>query len=350
MSTNPNPSMTPPRRLMIVMYHYVRRIAGSQYPEIKGRETKDFVRQLGYLKRHHHIVTMDQVIAASNGAADALPENAVLLTFDDGYVDHYSDAFPVMQKLGVSGTFFVPVTAITERRMLDVNKIHFLLAGGVNIETIVVEIDRRVQEAAAHTDSEVRSVQDYKNAYGIASRFDTAEVIYVKRMLQRELPQGLRQEVLDDLFRRWVSSDERDFADHLYMSEGNLREMSGAGMTIGAHSANHYWLDRCDVATQTAEIASSAQFLAALGYSQAQWTFCYPYGARNEDTLRLLRQAGFQLAVTTELGLASIPGDDLLLLPRLDTNDLPIIAEAMPNQWSSSLLNSLAHAGPFPTS
>ena len=125
--------------------------------------------------------------------------------------------------------------------------------------------------------------------------------------------------------------------------------MSAAGMTIGAHSANHYWLDRCDLATQTAEIARSAKFLATLGYKQAQWTFCYPYGAHNQDTLRLLRQTGFRLAVTTDVGLASIPGDDPLLMPRLDTNDLPILAEATPNQWSSRLLDSAAQSIPSAT-
>lgn len=339
--------MTQPRRLMIVMYHYVRRIAGSRFPEIKGRETEDFERQVAYLKRHHQIVTMEQVIAACDGDVEAVPENAVLLTFDDGYVDHFSDAFPVLQRLGVAGTFFVPVTAITERKMLDVNKVHFLLASAVGVDSIVEAIDRRVSGAAADKAAEVHSVQHYRAAHWAANRFDSAEVIYAKRMLQHALPDRLRRELLDDLFRQWVASDERDFANHLYMSEANLREMTAAGMTIGAHSANHPWLDRCDIPTQESEIAQSAAFLAGLGIRQTQWTFCYPYGAYNSDTLELLLRRGFTLGVTTRVGLAQIPGDHRLLMPRLDTNDLPILADAAPNSWSARLQQ--ASAGAFPS-
>lgn len=36
-----------------------------------------------------------------------LPDNPVILTFDDGYVDHYENAFPILQKYGLVGTFFV---------------------------------------------------------------------------------------------------------------------------------------------------------------------------------------------------------------------------------------------------
>ena len=338
--------MTQPRRLMIVMYHYVRRIAGSRYPGIKGRETDDFARQIAYLARYHRIVAMDEVIAASRGASCELPDNAVLLTFDDGYIDHFSDAFPILQRFGVSGSFFVPIAAITERRMLDVNKVHFLLASGANIETLVAEIEQRVESARTSGMAELQPLADYRATYRVANRFDPADVIYTKRMLQHALPERLKQDLLNDLFRRWVTGDERDFADQLYMSESNLRAMSAAGMTIGAHSANHLWLDRCDIPTQATEIAQSAAFLKRLGLRQEQMTFCYPYGAYNDDTVRLLRQNEFAFGVTTKVDLALVPGDDPLLMPRLDTNDLPIAPDAAPNRWSNQLRQSSAVSRP----
>jgi len=58
----------------------------------------------------------------------SLPKNALLLTFDDGYMDHFEYVFPILAKLGVQGSFFPPAKAILEHSVLDVNKIHFILA------------------------------------------------------------------------------------------------------------------------------------------------------------------------------------------------------------------------------
>lgn len=317
------------RSVMIVMYHYVRRIAGSGYAAIKGRETSDFIEQIAYLEKHHCIVPMQALIEALHGDADALPDNAVVLTFDDGYRDHFTDAFPVLRRAGVAGTFFVPECAVTDRRVLDVNKIHFVLAK-TPAEVLSAEIDRRLVEAQLDP-------VEHRRQYWVANRFDPADVIYVKRMLQHALPQAIRTEILNSLFRRWVSADEADFAAELYMSEADLKEMLAAGMLVGAHGSNHLWLDRCDSATQLVEIDRSALMLVRLGVPQTAWTFCYPYGAYNHETLALARERGFRAGVTTTVELVQIPGCDPLLMPRLDTNDLPILADAEPNSWSRRL-------------
>jgi peptidoglycan/xylan/chitin deacetylase (PgdA/CDA1 family) len=315
---------------MIVMYHYVRPIADSDYTAIKGRETEEFVEQIAYLARHHRIVPMQTVIAALEGDSEALPENAVVLTFDDGYRDHFSDALPAMRKAGVTGTFFVPECAVTHRRVLDVNKIHFILAKAPSADDLAAEIDRRI------ADSQLNPAE-YRRQYWAANRFDPAAVIYVKRMLQHALPVSIRTPLLDALFRQWVSADEADFAARLYMSEAELKEALAEGMLVGAHGSNHLWLDRCDSATQHTEIDRSAAMLERLGVPASSWTFCYPYGAYNQDTLALLRARGFRCGVTTEVDLVRIPGCDPLLMPRLDTNDLPILGHAEPNNWSRRL-------------
>ncbi len=86
------------------MYHYVRRINNSRYPGIKGLELKDFIEQIKYLKRHYNIVTMEEVIGASQGD-EQLPVNSALLTFDDGYAEHFSHVYPVLKKHQLQGSF-----------------------------------------------------------------------------------------------------------------------------------------------------------------------------------------------------------------------------------------------------
>lgn len=326
---------------MIVMYHYVRRIAGSPFPGIKGRETEEFAAQIAYLARRHRIVGLERVIAACHGE-DELPANAVVLTFDDGYQDHYSNAFPILRKAGVTGTFFVPECAVSRHRMLDVNKVHFLLARAARLDAVVAEIDRRVAEANDAGIAAMRTLTAYRAEFHVANRFDPPDVIYIKRMLQHALPDAVRLPLLDELFHRWVSADQADFAATLYMSEAELKEMLAAGMLVGAHGANHLWMDRCDIPAQRAEVDLSAELLTRLGVPRAAWSFCYPYGAYNLDTLALVRQRGFRAGVTTALDLLDSAACDPLLMPRLDTNDLPVSQHAEANSWSRRLIDSTA--------
>jgi peptidoglycan/xylan/chitin deacetylase (PgdA/CDA1 family) len=336
--------MSSAKRVMIVMYHYVRRIAGSRFPAIKGRETAEFAEQIAYLQKHHRIIDMRTLIAAlADGADGDLPDNAIVLTFDDGYRDHFSDAFPVLAQAGTTGTFFVPECVVTHRRMLDVNKVHFVLANAPDPALLADAIDRELDASRAAGAADLREPAAYHREFRVASRFDTAEVIYVKRMLQHALPLPLRTRILDDLFRRWVSGDEADFAGQLYMSEAELVEMREASMLIGAHGANHLWMNRCDAQTQRREIDLSAALLERLGVPAGEWTFCYPYGAYNADTLALVRARGFRAGVTTAVDLLEIQGCNPLLMPRLDTNDLPILSTAEPNSWSRRLAETAAH-------
>ena len=106
--------------LTIVMYHYVRELPLTRYPNIKGLKTTQFKAQLDYLRTHYVFVTRAQCLAALHGGPP-LPTNAVVLTFDDGYLDHYTDVFPLLNQYGIEGWFFPPVRTIRYGEVLGVN-------------------------------------------------------------------------------------------------------------------------------------------------------------------------------------------------------------------------------------
>lgn len=66
--------------LYIVMYHYVRDLKHSRYPDIKGMDIELFRQQIGFLKANFSVVQMEQVLAALDGQI-SLPENAVFAYF-----------------------------------------------------------------------------------------------------------------------------------------------------------------------------------------------------------------------------------------------------------------------------
>ena len=307
--------------LSIVMYHYVRDLERTRYPNIKGRRTSEFRSQLEYLRSHYSIVTVEEVVQAQR-MGDALPENAALLTFDDGYLEHYTTCFPILFDAGIQGSFFPPVAPVVRSELLDVNRVHFLLAVA-DAAKLAEHIDESIRYyAEAHN---LQSPEVYWAEWANSSRFDKAEVIYVKRMLQVALPEVVRNKIAKNLFSRYVSADEASFASELYASEDQFRVMQSSGMYVGAHGDSHYWLDSLRRDDQVKEIKSSLEFLRRVGSPvDDYWVMCYPFGGWDTTLLNSLESYGCALGLTTEPRVAQIGEDNPLLLPRLDTNDLPL--------------------------
>lgn len=311
--------------ISIVNYHYVRDIASGPYPGIKACSLGRFQRQLDWLGEHYQFVTAQQVVQALKDNT-SLPLNSCWLTFDDGYIDHYQNVFPVLVERGIQGTFFPPAAPLFDRGVLDVNKIQFLLAGHAELRKIIEEIRQYVVDHTVRY--ELPTVEEYWDRWAEPSRFgDTAEVTFIKRMLQVALPWELRQELIGRLFRKYVSDDEAGFADELYMTRAHLREMVSTGMYVGHHGDRHEWLNHLTEAQQATELKSGSRMLGDLGLLDGGWIISYPYGAWNEACLRQAKILGCVIGLTVNPGIARIDQGNPLLLNRFDTTDFPIDGE-----------------------
>ncbi len=317
--------------LTIVTFHYVRDLARSRYPAIKGLETEGFRGQLDYMQRHYRVVGTDAVLAAAAGEAD-LPDCAAWLTFDDGLADHYETVFPLLRERGLSGAFFPPVRPLTEKIVLDVHKIHFILAASPDIGRLRQRLLTMMAEN--RTEYDLAPDQDYVSRYEKPGRYDPAPVVFVKRMLQKGLPEQLRPKMVDALFTEFVTRDETAFAEELYLTPGNLREMRAAGMGVGGHGDSHCWLDTLAEEDLAAEVDRTVAFLTGLGVPKDRWIMCYPHGGYNDRAKALVKARGGVVGLTVEGGLADLGAGDPLALPRLDTNDLPKTADAPVADWT----------------
>jgi len=320
-------------RLTIVMYHYVRDVERTAFPGIKALSVGDFRGQLEYIRAYYKIISAGELTTAIRDKDYRLPANALLLTFDDGYADHVDNVLPILNEFAVSGIFIPVAAAVLEGRVLDVNKIHFTLAStSDNVAGLVDELFGLLDRYRSEFNLETNDY--YYSRLAQAGRFDPPEVIFVKRMLQRDLPEQLRSRIVDELFRKYVTADEQAFAAELYMNVDQLKRMADAGMKIAAHSYDHCWLGTLPPSRQAEQIDQSLSFLRSIGASGAtDWMFCYPYGSWNRDLVEILRERGCVAAFTTEVEIAT-GASDPLLLPRIDTNDLPKAADAGLAEWT----------------
>lgn len=310
----------PERTVTLVTYHYVRPLAGSRFPSLKALDLEAFEAQLDFLARNYQFVTMDTVMAVFNGEPVDLPPNPVLLTFDDGYADHFRYVFPRLFDRGISGAFYPAAVTAIDRQILDANRVHFVLASIGDPDALIEMIEAGVE--AGRDAHQLWTIEQYRAEFMTASRFDQPRVAYAKRMLQFVLPDRLRRTIADAAFQRFVTKDEPGFAEELYLGAAELRTMRANGMHIGLHSDRHVWLGKLSREEQAAEITGSFRVLEVLDSPPRNFSFCFPYGDYNRDTLALLDDFGCALALTTRPAVASL-SDPRFEVPRLDTNQLP---------------------------
>jgi len=309
------------KTVKIVTYHYVRDVEGTKCPGLKALSVADFRRQIEWISRNGIVVSTREVVDAIEGKRE-LPDNSYCLTFDDAYREHKEVVVPILQEYGMTGTFFIPIRAVTQREVLDVNKIQFLLAAGVEVEEIREKVFDEVR--GNREKYSLRSDVEYWQKCAVASRFDNKEVKFVKNMLQNELPLELRKKIIDELFEEYVSRDEEKFADELYLSVEDIQTLKREGMEIGSHGYDHVWLGRLEETDQEKDMKQARWWFDTLGINETGWLMCYPYGSYNYGTVECLKRNGCRAAFTTQGGETRLVGADRYGLNRMDTNELKV--------------------------
>jgi peptidoglycan/xylan/chitin deacetylase (PgdA/CDA1 family) len=284
--------------LTIVMYHYVRDGA-----RVHARTLAELERQLDHVADRYECIGVREVVERR------WPDNGCVLTFDDGLVEHLATVAPALEQRGLRGVFCPPGRAVVDRVPLDVQKTQFLLASTSDHHALGERI--------------LASVEDPDRLWAANTpqhRFDPPATVFVKRTLQEGLPEESRRRLLDELFAEHVTDDERAFADSLYLTSDDCRELVERGHEVIGHGWEHRRLGLLDETAQRDELERTRAFVADVG---GTWALCYPYGSCNAATLAMLKELDCALGLTTEPRRATRE-DPLLELPRIDTNDLEL--------------------------
>lgn len=315
--------------LHIVMYHYVRDLKYSRYPQIKGMDYHLFKEQISFFKRNFNIITMEEVIEAWDSNQGKLPEHALLLTFDDGYIDNFTNVFPILKQNHIQGSFFVSAKTFMEHALLDVNKVHFILASA-HIEEVIKDLYEWIDYYRKETKLDIPENQELFQKYAEANRFDCKETIFVKRILQNVLPEKIRNEISSTLFRKYVGLSESVFAKELYMSQDQISCMKSEGMHIGLHGYEHYWLGKLPEAEMKRDIEKALDTMGDF-INPKSWVMNYPYGSFNQNVINFIASKGCCLGLSTEVGIAETGKQNQFHLPRFDCNDFPPKSEKYKN-------------------
>ncbi len=312
-------------KVYIIMYHYVRKIKGSRYPGIKGLETEDFIKQLDFLAGNgFNFIRMEDLINTYHEGA-SLPEKPVLLTFDDAFIDHYANVFPILSERKIQGSFFVPSEVIDRKIVFPMNKIHFILATEPDHHALKLELLKSMDQYRGW-EFDFPSNAGLLEEYEKPGKFDDKETVFIKKMLQRALPERLRDILCDKLFEKYIGVSEEAFSDELYLKRYQLKAMKDGGMFIGAHGYHHYHLDAIPLDEMKEDIVRGLDCLGDL-IDRDSWVMNYPYGSYNEAVEKEVRSLGAKLAITTIVDVNDTEKYDAFTVCRLNTNDFPPVSE-----------------------
>ena len=277
---------------VILRYHSVnsdRGWTGDYVQESLVVSPETFDRQVAFLARRHRIVGVAEIAeAVSEGRL--VDHRSVAITFDDGYEDNYRFALPVLLRHGATAAFYVTTGAIGDREVLWPVKVRHAV--------------RRSDRAALELSFVDRGPVDLSTADAreAAVRFLTGIV--------KRLPAGEADEALGEIIEACgAPPGVRD--RRIIMNEGEIREVRDAGMTVGAHTVNHYNLPSLESSDVETEIgASKGDLETSLGADVLH--FAYPDGrtGRHCDgrVARIVAEQGFRSAVTSIAGPASRRG------------------------------------------
>tara|TARA_B100001093_G_scaffold520294_1_gene614385 strand:- start:7058 stop:7969 length:912 start_codon:yes stop_codon:yes gene_type:complete len=299
----------------LIMYHYVRDLKNSNYPKIKGLDISKFDDQLSFLNKNYNIISIEDFYEGNFSSK----KKSCVLTFDDGYIDHYDFVFERLLKYNIKGAFYVPVEIIENHKVLDVNKIHLILASA-NEDLIIDRIRFHYSKLEMKNDLDY-----YIKKINTSARYDTVKTVIIKRLLQTVLNLDIRSIICDKLIGEFIDKSEEELSHELYLNRNKISEMMDNGMHFGSHGKSHFWFNSLNYKQQEYEIKESIKFLDSLYKKDYLLTMCYPYGSYDENTLSLMNKYNFKLALTTSPEVYDSLKHNIHEIPRLDTNDYLLV-------------------------
>lgn len=276
-------------RLNILIFHRVLREPDPLFPgEVDARQ---FDAMLGWLKRWFQLLPLDEAVHRLRDGT--LPARAAAISFDDGYADNHDVALPILQRHGLSATFFIATGYI---------------GGGCMFNDALIETVRRCRQ----TELNLSALGLGSHPLGDLNQRRAAIQGLIRASKYRPLAER------GALVQAVAEAADVELPRNLMMGVDQVRALRRAGMQIGAHTVHHPILAGLDDAAATAEILESRHVLEDwLG--ERVGLFAYPNGRPNQDyrpeQARLVESLGFDAAVSTAWGAAHA-GSDRFQLPR----------------------------------
>ncbi len=282
--------------LRVLTYHRVDEPSAEPDldPGLISATPDEFRVQMQLVAKHYHPVSLRTVLAAQRGEGSLPSSGAVLITFDDGYLDFALHAWPVLRDLGLPAVLFVPTAFPDQANGSGFwwDKLHAGL--------------RRARDR-------VVSLPDL-------GEFDLAEVTGRRLALKsckrhvKSLPHGAAMD--------WVDAALRELTDipplARVLSWDSLRELARQGLDVGVHGHLHALCTRLTADELKEDLnACRARLTSELGDYAFTSVIAWPANASSHQVREIARGLGFEMAFGGVRGVTRVPVPDALHVMRI---------------------------------
>jgi len=275
----------------ILMFHDVGETKefGPQKYSVSERH---FERVIGHYAESHEFVRLEEISKWLKGKGD-LPDNAVAITFDDGYFSTKKKALPILEEKNIPATVYVP------SEHLDIN----------------YSFDFKLVSLVTNNEY-IEFNYDGKDYYFNLESFGSRKMAYDQlRGLMKNLSVKERETLLSKLGAQTADSGSlMDIEDLKELDDHHL-------ISIGAHSTDHRNLTEIEKSKARKSIINSKKELEEILDHEVS-SFSFPFGSRNNKIVEFVRSAGFSNSVVTEgRHISERDWGNVYEIPRVDGKD-----------------------------
>ena len=279
------------RYLTVLCYHRILE-RGADFlfdDDLVSASPAQFASELRFIARHYQVINF-KMLREHLERDGKFPPRALIITFDDGYIDNYEVAYPLLEKHGLTAVMFVTAGYMGVRKLFWWDRLAY--------------VAKTAKRPAASIEEPIRLAVDLDS---FTARQDAARHLIhtAKTLSERDKETFIRR--LAERFE--VEIDERAFATT--MGWNDLRTMSAAGIEIGAHSVSHPIFSNVDSGLLAREVSESKALIEKeLGLevisfgSPGRGRIPADAKARFEKTLRgLIAESGYAFSTMYHWGL-----------------------------------------------
>jgi peptidoglycan/xylan/chitin deacetylase (PgdA/CDA1 family) len=290
------------QQFLILTYHRVNDEANPL--SIEAIPVSVFERQMRYLAMHCRVVLLEELLICLYDRRP-VPGNAVAVTFDDGYRDNYTHAFPILRRYGLPATVFLATGCIDTGELLWFDKVLYSFRATRRESVYMLGKEWALTGPQARREAAISFLEHLKT-----------------------LPMEERDAQIDQL-RDELEVQAFAGAADIMLTWSQVKEMHRQGIAFGSHTVTHPILSKVPLERAKWEIVESKQTLENVLQTEVN-TFAYPNGKPEDYSpaiVDLVREAGYKGAVTTVLH-GNLSDDDPFQLRRIRSwePDIPSFA------------------------
>lgn len=304
-------------RALVLMYHRISTPVTD--PWNLSVSPGNFEAQLNYLREHYSIISIHQLIQQIESGK--IRNGSVALTFDDGYLDNFTTAKPLLEKYSAPATFFITDDYLggqpfwwDELESIIVQTENLPQVFSISFGENTIHFD--LGEEGQLTEPLRLTHNNYKSGKPPTQRTK----LYVK--LWKVFSSLIKEDQMKlmRLIRDWANLTENKTEAGGTMSVSNLKQLSDSPLfTIGGHTSTHPSLSDFPAQIQETEISDNRDTLERITSDKVKY-FAYPSGRYNQETIKILKELSFSGAFTTHSGFVS-KNTDKYTIPRLQVCD-----------------------------